>query len=101
NTNVASPADNAGLQADDWSRLVTERRRAPEGASLECEARLTATVSPFVSDMLQFRLPYQVVNRGRLTGEGIRDRFIAERSNRTVPLRQNEVNALRSLGYVR
>jgi len=83
-----------------WPHLVKQRERLPATASDGCEAELTAAASPLVLDVLTFKQPYQVVSRKDLKDPGMRDRFVAERSSRVIPLRENEEKALRSLGYV-
>jgi len=87
------------------SVTAAQGRWWPAPPSPECRARLTRSVTPLVTDLLSFKLPVPVVLRTEAARPGWRKRFVTERGDPVaaavpVPLKENEREALRQLGYL-
>jgi hypothetical protein len=84
-----------------WLALARQLRVDPPDRDASCVQATARHVSALVADRLSFRLDVPVVFREDMLDLSNRTRFIAARTQSSVPLAPRDLEALRQLGYAK
>ena len=98
---AAADAGAVSAGSTEWLALAHQLRVDPPDPDDGCVQTTAARVSAHVADRLRFRLDVPVVFRGDMRVPSNRTRFIADRTQPSVPLAPRDLEALRQLGYAK
>ena len=82
-----------------WLALTRQLRVDPASSDMGCAKETAGHAAALLADRFRFRLDVPIVVRHDMRENATRARFMAERMRTVVPLADDEIEALRQLGY--